>query len=157
EQERNHLYAQKKIAQGHDLISAYEQKIGLPAGTSSRVMTAKPTALSLPDFLKSELGKNLQPLVRREASGEWQGLILLSELSSPDQLKTLLAGKSGLILIDHVGDISALFGRYRHFAGRLVVLAYALVYLVLLWRYGFRKSILTFLPAFTSGLLTLGV
>ncbi|MDO6566966.1 MMPL family transporter [Alteromonas sp. 1_MG-2023] len=69
-------------------------------------------------------------------------------------IEQLIEDDSQLVLIDQVSNISALMKTYRIQVSQLIALAYAVVFLVLAWRY--RQQVLrVILPPFLASIITL--
>jgi predicted exporter len=83
--------------------------------------------------------------------------VLLSGVTKEGPLQRLETPKQGIHYIDKVRDISTLFKRYRALATKLIVLAYLVIFLLLLVRYGWRRGLRVFAPPCLAALAALSV
>jgi len=85
------------------------------------------------------------------------GVILLQGLTDPEALRSLADPDDGVFWVDKVAQINQLLRDYRIGASGLLIFAYLLTVLVLIWRYGWRGSLAIVAPPALATILTLSV
>lgn len=81
-------------------------------------------------------------------------IIMLEGVNAPLKLAAALDGMEGVRFVDPVNDYSNLFGKYRARALGLLIVAALFMLPLLIWRYGFRKSFVVFLPPVLAVVMT---
>ena len=88
--------------------------------------------------------------------GQYFSAVLLSGVKGAEMLLSL-ESLPGVSFVDKTGDTSELFGRYRELMSALLALAYAVITLLLMRRYGAAGALRVVFPPLSAGLLTLSL
>jgi len=94
---------------------------------------------------------------RRLWLGPTASIVLPAGDGSSDALREAAAGLEGVRLVDKAQSVSRLLGHYRRLANGALVLAILLVWLMLLPRYRFRRSLAILAPPLLGMLAALAV
>ncbi len=83
--------------------------------------------------------------------GSYASVVQLFDVTDLQALAAVAGPLDGVEWLDQVADISGLMKVYRQLANSLILLAYVFIYLLLVYRYGFRKALrLIFPPAMAA-------
>jgi len=116
-------------------------------------------ALTLQVWLDASASLPARALWQPNLGGKPASVVLIDGLSSRagvDALAPLAAGLPGVEWIDRTAQMSSLLGHYRHVMTLLLLCGHALVFLVLLLRYG-RHAWRASLPTVLASLLTVAL
>jgi len=83
-------------------------------------------------------------------------LVQLRQIHDPAKFKAAIASLPGVAYFNQEEDLTRLLGRYRVSATWLVAMAYSLIFVLLLWRYGWR-GIAVIIPCLLSAAITVGM
>jgi predicted exporter len=103
-------------------------------------LAAENKSISLPEWLKTA-DETRQQLWLGCDSGHCSSLVSLTGISDLPGLSEKLPNLQGVSLVDPVADLSILFKRYRVRASWLLVAAYALVFMGLGLKFGWRNGL----------------
>ncbi|WP_263079569.1 MMPL family transporter [Endozoicomonas sp. Mp262] len=92
-----------------------------------------------------------------KVEGYYFSAVLLAGVSPEWNPASVTSSLDNVVLIDKTGETSGLFGRYRVLMSWLLVVAYALIGVVLFFRYGLAGAIDALLPPVLAGLMTLSL
>jgi predicted exporter len=113
--------------------------------------------LSVDEVLNHSTFKMLKPLWLGQINGSYASVVLLNNVADATAIAKLNQENSGVYFMDKVSDISNIMEKYRHFAIRMLIIAYAIIFVVLYFRYGLQRAALVFFPPVLAGLLTLAI
>lgn len=92
--------------------------------------------LDLPTWLASGAAPELAALVSEHRADAVTGSLLLADITDEAALRQIVADEPGAIWVDRPAMISSLMVRLRQQAGALILAAYALIAVIVVWRYG---------------------
>ncbi|CAH0533977.1 hypothetical protein VST7929_01859 [Vibrio stylophorae] len=113
------------------------------------------TPLTLATVLSQDRLDLLSTLWLGEIDGQASALILLNGLTDAQPLQTLANQYNAVQYLDKADQVSEILKVYRHHVAELIIIAYGLIALLLLWRYGIRRALVLMLPPVTAGLVGL--
>jgi len=113
--------------------------------------------LLVDQYLSSVVSKPLGFLWLGEIAEKTVSVVVLSDIKKPILIENLLNNNSNLSVLDKASEISTIFAHYRVFITEMLVAAYFLIALLLLWRYGFKLAITVLTPPFIAGLVALAI
>ncbi len=127
--------------------------------TSSRlndeVETANNNYLTVNKWLDSPYGKRSSHLWLGNVNGSYATIIALEGIN---ELQQLLSIDENSIFIDKVSKVSELFAVYQAYTWQLLLIAVALIFLVLIFRYNFLKAMLLISsPVIAISIAVLGI
>jgi predicted exporter len=96
----------------------------------------------------------LSPLVLDSASNGVAHVVSLNGVANVGALRALADDSNGVRFVDPVADYSSLLGHYRVRALLLLAISVALVFPLLLWRYGLKGAVLVVVPSLLAVLLS---
>lgn len=88
-------------------------------------------------------------------NGEYIGFITLRDVKVTDKLVALAHDFPNVVFVDKVASITEVFDHYRVMAGRLLILAYILIFAFLCSFYSARQSALIISPSVVASLMTI--
>lgn len=157
QRENQKLLAQALINQNQPL-TVYLEEMGFSKEVSKEVRAAvtqtSPNLLGLKDWLSSSASAPFRHLWLGETERGVASMVLLGDVTNPAAMEGL-ASQPGVTYIDKVGDVSDIFSRYRKLALQWVLIAYAVIFLLLLMRYGIRKGSLMLLPPILAAIVAI--
>jgi len=110
---------------------------------------------SLEAWLGADVSFPYRHLWLGEISGKYASILTLRGASDVAKLSSL--SEPGVFYIDEVDDASRLLGEYRRHVSIVVPLLYFFVFLFMIWRYGFLRGGVAFLPAGVAALLCIAM
>jgi predicted exporter len=113
--------------------------------------------LLVEEYLNSAVSKPLGFLWLGEVAGKTVSVVVLSDIKNPMLVENLVANHSYLSVLDKPAEISAIFANYRVFISKMLVAAYFVIALLLLWRYGAKLAFKVIIPPFIAGLVALAI
>jgi len=119
-------------------------------------LEAENKSISLPDWLKTA-DETRQQLWLGCDSGHCLSIVSLTGISDLTELTENLHDLQGVSLVDPVNDLSALFARYRVRASWLLVAAYALVFMGLGLKFGWRNGLTIISVPLVAALVSLAM
>jgi predicted exporter len=142
------------------LRGAFDE-LGLDANVVEELHRALETPparyLDVDAWLASPASELMRPLWLGRSSRGFGASILLGEVRDGDALAATLADLEGVHFVDRVRDLSQLLERYRIDTTRLVLIAYAVVLIALIFRFRVLAGVRVMLPSLLSAGLTLGI
>ncbi len=118
---------------------------------------AERSYLQFDEWIRSEPSTALQHLWLGTTKRGYASMVTLQGLTDVTKLEGLEQRWPHIHLINQVEDISNLFKRYRQQASILVVLSYGVIYLLLFFRYGYRRASVVMLPPVIAAFMTLAM
>jgi len=115
------------------------------------------TALTPQKWLEHPASQTLRHLWIGETARGYASMILLGGFQDASPLEALEARQPQVHYIDKVGDYSALMKRYRNLASLLTGASYLVIFLVLIYRYGFVRGLRVMAPPVISALAALAI
>jgi predicted exporter len=114
--------------------------------------------LTLPAFLQSPASEPWRHLWLGKVDGGYASMVALRGVDARNlaSLDATAHGLPGVQWVDKVGRISSLLGRYRQHMGLVVLGSYAMVFLLLYWRYR-GQAWRALMPTLVASTLTLAV
>ncbi|HEX5055462.1 MAG TPA: hypothetical protein VFX02_03090 [Gammaproteobacteria bacterium] len=133
---------------GIETVAAALSRIGYQPEVIARyrALYAKPEPEIL-DFERWHEAKIVPDLQWLEsASGKYASLVYLAGVENIEPVLAAARGMEGVRYIDQVEGISNALMKYRQLTNKMVLAAYALILLILTWRYGFKRAASVLLP-----------
>lgn len=115
------------------------------------------TPLLVEDYLASSVSEPLGFLWLDKIDGQSSTVILLNQVSDRAVVQSYIVNSSDLTYLDKAEEVSTIFAVYRIHISKLIVAAYLLIGLLLIWRYGFRLGFLVLTPPVIAALVGLAV
>jgi len=115
------------------------------------------TPLLIDDYLASSVSQPLGFLWLNKIAGQSSAIILLNEIKNNQAVQSFIAEQDDLTYLDKADEISAVFATYRMYIGKLLVAAYLLIALLLIWRYGLKLGFLVIMPPVIAACVGLAV
>lgn len=112
--------------------------------------------LTVAEWREHPASEGLRYLWIGETERGFATMVVLGGIANAEALTALEAQHPFLTYIDKVEDISSLMQRYRVIAVELIVIAYAIIFLLCCWRYGWRQAFGVILPPIFAAILVLG-
>jgi predicted exporter len=157
----NYLMVKEQLIEQGGALEQYQQLTGLDTalidGFRSRYSSDQPEILQLDTFWDSSAADAFRHLWLGETPRGFASMIMLQGLSDLKAVKVLENRWPNVHFIDQVDDISSLFRQYRERAGILVLLAYGVIYFLLLLRYGVRRASIIMLAPVAAAALTIAI
>ncbi|MEZ9566717.1 MMPL family transporter [Vibrio artabrorum] len=117
--------------------------------------------ITLNEFLASPVSEPVRPLWLTPINGQAASVILIKDVTNSDQfsqwLNSSFAQQQGVRFLNKADEISSLFAEYRVKITELLLIAFAVIGMVLGWRYGVKQSLLMLLPSLIAGVAGLAV
>ena len=105
----------------------------------------------------SPVSKSLRFLWLGKINNQYASVVLLSSKLNSARLRQIVATMPAVAYVNKADEISSIFNNYRIRISYLLACAYALLLLLLMWRYSWRRAFLYFLPAASASLLSLAM
>jgi predicted exporter len=158
--QRKNLAALQSVPDLGDRIDRAYARNGFRSGAFRNFAAAISDPVAEPlrpeNFTGSPLERALDFLV--ELDGRWAAVTYLRGVESGDAIRTALAGLDGAHYVDQKEIVGQVYRGYRRATVRMVVLGFAVVFVVLQLRYrNFRCGLLAFVSAAFAALTTFGV
>ncbi|WP_447472807.1 MMPL family transporter [Vibrio harveyi] len=103
--------------------------------------------VSLPDYLNNPVSEPIRFLYLGEIEGQSAAVITLNKLNDPEIVKAFAQSQSDISYLNKAEEISTLFGEYRIKIMELLFAAAAIIFAVLVKRYGFHHGWRILLPS----------
>lgn len=113
--------------------------------------------LTVADFLSSTVSQSLGFLWLKEIEGVHSAVILLNQVNDPKTVKSFINLHDDLTYLDKADEVSHIFKKYRVQISKLLIGAYGLISLLLIWRYGLKLGILVISPPVIAACVGLAV
>lgn len=113
--------------------------------------------LTVDDFLSSTVSKSLDFLWLKEMKGIHSAVILLHQIKDLKKVKSFIDLHNDLTYLNKADQVSHIFKKYRIRISKLLIGAYALISLLLIWRYGFKLGVLVISPPVIAACVGLAV
>jgi predicted exporter len=113
--------------------------------------------LLIEQYLSSAVSKSLGFLWLGEISGKIVSVVVLSDVQNPLLIEKLLNNNPDLSVLDKASEISTIFAHYRMFISGMLVAAYFVIAVLLIWRYGVKLAFKVLTPPFIAGFVALAV
>lgn len=113
--------------------------------------------LTVQDFLSSSASQSLGFLWLKEIKGVHSAVILLNQVKDPNRVKAFIDLHDDLTYLDKADQVSHVFKKYRVQISKLLIAAYALISLLLIWRYGLKLGIVVISPPVIAACVALAV
>lgn len=117
--------------------------------------------LTVNAYLDSPVSANLDFLWLGEVDGSYASIIMLADINNPVEHPNLVQDyinqQADIRVLDKAGEISSLFSHYRIFITEMLIAAYLLILLLLIWRYRIKLAIKVVIPPLIAGLVALSV
>jgi predicted exporter len=113
--------------------------------------------LTVDDFLSSSVSQTLRFLWLKEIDGIHSAVILLHQVKDPKTVKAFINLHNDLTYLDKADQVSHIFKKYRVQISKLLIGAYGLISLLLIWRYGLKLGILVISPPVIAACVGLAV
>ncbi|MGF1748688.1 MMPL family transporter [Vibrio cionasavignyae] len=117
----------------------------------------QPELITLRDYLQHPVSEPLRFLYLGDIDGQMASVVLLKDVSNADAIKALAQQNHHITYLNKAEEVSVLFGQYRIKIMELLALATLAIALVLVWRYGVKRSIRILLPSLIACLAGLAV
>ena len=158
-QARDQQLVRERLYQPRGALDQLRTALGESPSWGRSLTKASATApLTVSDWLGSPVSEPLRHLWLGPTSGEWASVIAPKGIDY-DKLAALrgaAAATPGVTWTDKVAEISALLGRYRSRMAWVIGLSYAVIWLVLLPRYG-KRAWRVLAPSVVASLASLAV
>lgn len=151
------------LIEGEDsLLRRIAARVGLQGPLVDRYVAdfaQAPAAASegLSDWLESPMAAPYRHLWLGSSGAGVIAAVGLRGVRHPAELSRLADPDRGITFVDHVGELSGLFGDIRRQAGWLILASYVVVALVLLLRYGIRGGLAVMVAPLAAAIASLGV
>ena len=114
--------------------------------------------LKVDEWLKSPLRDLYAPLwMSGEDRGEFASILILDEVKDLEAMDRLAEGLPTVQFVSRADDISELLADYRNMSSWLVAGAYALIFVLLLFRYHWKVACRVIFPPIAAGLAAMTV
>ncbi len=157
-QEQVRTVVESTVLAGNGLLPRLMGELGFDAPAITREVDAFAAArapLEPDEWLASPVSLAYRDLWLGASGGGFSTVVTLAGVRDANALRAVAGSLIGVRFVDRVGDISTVLARYRIAVSELLLLAYAAIFLVLLWRYGLRDA--TWLVAAPLGATVLTV
>ncbi len=147
------------LKRNRDKLETYVENIGLAKVSLdqfSQRLSEPYKCLEVEEWLKAQSGFSAEDLLYQHNDSGVSTLITLSGVVAPQELQQLTA-ISGVSFVNRLAQLSNYFKSLRQEAAKLIVLAYAVIFLLLLARYGRRRGIRIFLAPCLAALFALAL
>ncbi|HEY4647146.1 MAG TPA: hypothetical protein VIH25_12820 [Steroidobacteraceae bacterium] len=114
------------------------------------------TPLAPDEWLANPVSAPYRDLWLGNVGGQQATVVTLAGVHDVDAVQSLARPSSGVRYVDRVGEISAVLARYRIAVSGWLLLAYALIFAALAWRYGGRDAGWLIAAPLGASALTLG-
>ena len=144
------------------LLRQISERVGLADRAVERYVDdfaqAQPVASEvLSDWLESPMGMPYRNLWLGSGGDSVRAAVGLHGVRHPAALRRLADSDQGITFVDHVGELSELFGGIRRQSGWLILASYAVVGLLLFVRYGLRGGLAVMIAPTVAAVASLGI
>lgn len=115
------------------------------------------TPLLVDDYLASSVSEPLGFLWLDKINGKSSALILLNQVNDSPVIQAYISESDDLTYLDKANEVSNIFGTYREHISKLLIAAYLLIGLLLIWRYGLKLGLLVICPPVIAACVGLAV
>ena len=134
----------------------YLQKIGFNQSQSTQLVSKfieNESTLDVNSWLSTQYARpfKFHWLGKSEHDNEYSSIVSLYGIKDINSLAALHTPLN-IKFVDYVGNISTLLGKYRDNATRLIFIAYILIFVLLIFRYSWYKSLLIITPPLIAAL-----
>ncbi len=140
---------------------SYYQMIGFStlqqAAFNAAFQESKDQPLTFDSLRKSELYKRVSALWIGDVDGHFYSIVTLTNVRDVARLKLLAESSSDVALIDQAGDFSQLLTSYRESTSLWLLLAYGLIALFMVFRYGVTSTLRYMVPPVFAAWVSLAV
>lgn len=147
-QTENHKLIKQELINPH--LKNQSQFLGIKTKKTSEIKEY----LTIDKIIKNQSLKMMSFLWIGKIEDKYASIILLDGINNLAELKKLNDEKNGIYLMDKVEDISNIFKDYRTTSLALLIASYAVIAILLFYRYG-KKFIFVLMPPILAGILTL--
>lgn len=145
-----------------NLLRRIARRIGLSHVAVDRYVNAfdrapVPAGDNLSDWLAGPMATSYRYLWLGRSGDRVFSAVSLRGVKHPAELKQLAESAKGVTFVDNVGELSSIFGEVRRQAAWLTIASYAIVTLILLFRYGLRGGLAVMLGPVAAAFVGLGV
>lgn len=158
----NHQLLSPLMAGDNSLLHRVAARIGLSdavvenyGAAFDQAQPANPTLLA--NWLDSPLAKPYRHLWLGAYGEQIISVVGLRGVSPGATLRQLADAGQGVSYIDNVGELSAVFGDIRRQAGWLILISYAFVSALMLFRYGLRGGVAVMTAPIVAATTSLGI
>ncbi len=111
------------------------------------LLTAQPEYLAADQWLASPASSlHRQQWIDNGAGKGFASIVFLYDLDDAAMMREMASRMDGVEFVDQVNDVSQLFQQYRQLAVQAVIVAYGLIFILLLLRYPLRRAVLVMIP-----------
>jgi predicted exporter len=146
-QRENYLAVRKGLIESNAL-SAMLTRIGYQPevidGYQKLYSNPEPAILGFSQWRDAALARDMQWL--EPEPGKYASLVYLLGVNRIEPVLTATQDMQGVRFIDQVAGISGVLKKYRQLTNRMILAAYALILLILIWRYGIGRAVSVLLP-----------
>ena len=156
QQQQDYQLIQQKLIK--PLLLPYLKTIGVPDAKAEEIQSTlaseafKP--LTIEDWVVSPVSKSMRFLWLGKINDQYATIILLSSKLMPSTLIKVVEAHSNATYINKADEISHVFESYRQKISVLLLVAFALLFILLVVRYGFKKAPLYLLPPVSACILS---
>jgi predicted exporter len=115
------------------------------------------TPLTVSEYLNSPAAKELSFLWLTKMQDKSSAIILINDLTDIQKLMLYSESSTDLSYLNKADEISAIFKQYRKHISYLLVIAYLLISLLLIWRYKLKQAFLVITPPFVAACAGLAI
>ena len=137
-----------------DQGSNLQNKLNLSKAISDP-LPFKPLLIS--DYLASSVSESLSFLWLGEIEDQTATIVVLGQINNQYEVDLFIENNDNLSRLDKAGEISTIFATYRVYILKLLIGAYLLISILLLWRYGLKLGFKVILPPLIAGCVGLAV
>lgn len=132
-------------------LKAVMNSLGFAAGTYEKISAdiSSSKIMTMDHWLESSVSKPWRRLVHSD-DGDCFSIILLKTVSDEVAMATHFQNQN-IQYINKVAEVSKTLGMYRNEATTLVCIAYIIILIILIVRYGMKSGIMIFLPPVLAG------
>ncbi len=113
--------------------------------------------LLVDDYLASTVSEPLGFLWLDKINGKSSAVILLNQVNDSGVIQAYISSNDDLTYLDKANEVSTIFGIYRVHISKLLISAYLLIGLLLIWRYGLKLGFLVITPPVIAACVGLAV
>jgi predicted exporter len=106
--------------------------------------TPEPATLDFEHWREAGVVPNLQWV--EPGPGQYASLVYLGGVENVEPVLAATRNMEGVHYVDQVEGISDALMKYRQLTNKMILTAYALIFFILIWRYGFRRAASVLLP-----------
>ena len=158
-QNTNYLLIKEKLMQKY--FKQHGQELGLSPEQILNIQqdftNSYNKKLQLSNLSTQPIFELIKPLWLGKINNQYASIVLLNNISDLPALQKLNQEKNGIYFLDKVGEISDTFKQYRNISFKLLLVVYSVILILLLLRYGYKKTIFIFIPSTLAALLSFGI